>query len=591
MRSIQPTQTKARRITPKKGQITVLNYKKARKPSLNKTESKETTPDPANKKHSRSKESSQVVSRDSGPKRKKLRVYSPPSSEAEETPHGLPDQDESVNHHRPANGTEEELEESGPHALVIKANPLSSSRESPDSDSRLSSRSASLRSSLNGNVSSVIPEVPQTPPSGTENEAYPTDESSDLRPEPFWIPFGHLQSLDNPKARHAFSLQNDARDSRRLVVGSNKGNCDVLVSGPDVGKVHCALTLRFEADKNKHLQRTVTAQRITTRVCPPNALTTIRVNHEDNKVGDETVLPSGATIQFGNGDRFAYIGPQFSDLYSVHDSLYGHDMVDANSVVQSVTRNHDQQSLVSKTIPADRVRMARKEIAAFHALGYHERLVHFVEAFCDYDSNQHHLIFEAGLQDLFKYTIEHRKDYQDWLITSAPIWITQITEGIAHLHGLGMSHRDLKPENILVVVSNFGRVTMKVMDLGLARLATEPVPEKWRYGTRKWKAPAAFRFGCKDDRPIDCYGVGRILYFLLTESTWPEEESVDPTKICACAKTCEDACVKRHAAFEVIESVASPACIEFLKKLLVSVPGECMTVSEMLSHEYLVSGF
>lgn len=91
----------------------------------------------------------------------------------------------------------------------------------------------------------------------------------------------------------------------------------------------------------------------------------------------------------------------------------------------------------------------------------------------------------------------------------------------------------MKPKNILVFLTGAGEIEVKLADFGLVRLKSQPVESNvslcqrllnqtsdWSFagiqcsaGTPGWMAPAAFR-QYHDDHLIDCYGVGRILFFM-----------------------------------------------------------------------------
>src|ERR1700676_2420887 len=51
---------------------------------------------------------------------------------------------------------------------------------------------------------------------------------------------------------------------------------------------------------------------------------------------------------------------------------------------------------------------------------------------------------------------------------------TQVAAGLAAVHKQKLIHRDIKPSNIMVSLEEGGRVTAKIIDLGLAKAVNEP---------------------------------------------------------------------------------------------------------------------
>ncbi len=88
----------------------------------------------------------------------------------------------------------------------------------------------------------------------------------------------------------------------------------------------------------------------------------------------------------------------------------------------------------------------------------------------------------------------------------------QILQGLAHMHGCGVAHRDIKPENVLFDLNH----TVKICDLGLARLTNDEPPFTSYHATRWYRAPelllGATRYNCA----VDMWAFGCIMPELYT---------------------------------------------------------------------------
>lgn len=92
----------------------------------------------------------------------------------------------------------------------------------------------------------------------------------------------------------------------------------------------------------------------------------------------------------------------------------------------------------------------------------------------------------------------------------------QCLDGLAAAHSLGMLHRDIKPSNIMLSTPATGRMQVKILDLGLSKIANEPTPQTIDHtgtllGSIYTMAPEQF-----EQRPLDArtdlYSLGCVLY-------------------------------------------------------------------------------
>jgi len=98
---------------------------------------------------------------------------------------------------------------------------------------------------------------------------------------------------------------------------------------------------------------------------------------------------------------------------------------------------------------------------------------------------------------------------------------TQVARGLAAIHKRNLVHRDIKPSNIMILLEEEGGVTAKIIDLGLAKPATEApsdpaisIPGTFA-GTPEFASPEQFA-GVSVDIRSDLYALGVTLWEMLT---------------------------------------------------------------------------
>src|SRR6516225_5218 len=101
---------------------------------------------------------------------------------------------------------------------------------------------------------------------------------------------------------------------------------------------------------------------------------------------------------------------------------------------------------------------------------------------------------------------------------------TQVATGLAAVHEQNLVHRDIKPSNIMVNLEEGGAVTVKIIDLGLAKPAPDApaqaaisIPGAFA-GTPEFASPEQFA-GIGVDIRSDLYSLGATLWKMLTGQT------------------------------------------------------------------------
>ncbi|CAD8095271.1 unnamed protein product [Paramecium primaurelia] len=139
---------------------------------------------------------------------------------------------------------------------------------------------------------------------------------------------------------------------------------------------------------------------------------------------------------------------------------------------------------------------------------------HFTQLLKIYEGNQAvYLVFEQQKGgDLQRFLNENENILTEKTAFQA---IKQLLQGISLMHNLNYMHRDLKPENILLKNKD-SLEELIISDLGLAeKVNNEQKPLFTLCGTPGYVAPEVLKKQPYDHK-VDIYGIGIILYTLLT---------------------------------------------------------------------------
>lgn len=142
------------------------------------------------------------------------------------------------------------------------------------------------------------------------------------------------------------------------------------------------------------------------------------------------------------------------------------------------------------------------------------------------ENNELFFIFECMEHNLYQIMKERETPFSEGEIRSL---MSQMLQGLAHMHKNGYFHRDLKPENLLVTNN-----ILKIADFGLAREVASMPPYTEYVSTRWYRAPEVLLQSSSYTPAVDMWAVGAILAELFSLSPiFPGESEIDQLyKIC-----------------------------------------------------------
>ncbi|MDF1738523.1 MAG: serine/threonine-protein kinase [Verrucomicrobiales bacterium] len=99
----------------------------------------------------------------------------------------------------------------------------------------------------------------------------------------------------------------------------------------------------------------------------------------------------------------------------------------------------------------------------------------------------------------------------------------QIIDPLISAMELNLLHRDIKPENIMLSQLRSGRIQVKILDFGLAKITCKPRVQTVDLsgsflGSVSYAAPEQFEHGLLDQR-TDLYSLGCVFYYALTQNS------------------------------------------------------------------------
>ncbi|KAK4492186.1 hypothetical protein RD792_002984 [Penstemon davidsonii] len=124
------------------------------------------------------------------------------------------------------------------------------------------------------------------------------------------------------------------------------------------------------------------------------------------------------------------------------------------------------------------------------------------------ENNELFFIFEYMEHNLYQIMKDQEKSFTEEEIRAL---MSQVLQGLAHVHKQGYIHRDLKPENLLVT-----NKTIKIADFGMARELSSMPPFTDYVSTRWYRAPEVLLQSSSYSPAIDMWAVGAIMAELFT---------------------------------------------------------------------------
>ena len=150
--------------------------------------------------------------------------------------------------------------------------------------------------------------------------------------------------------------------------------------------------------------------------------------------------------------------------------------------------------------------------------------------------------------------------------------VSQVAQAIEHVHGHGYIHRDVKPENILLDEN----LEAKLCDFGLCVEMENEAERRMRVGTYEYMSPEGLNKQLQG-KEVDVWALGVLLYEMFhNKPPFPGTNAAE---------------VQRSLAQGLrIGPHVPPVAKDLIEKLLVANPQQRLSISGLLSHEFLTAG-
>lgn len=183
--------------------------------------------------------------------------------------------------------------------------------------------------------------------------------------------------------------------------------------------------------------------------------------------------------------------------------------------------------VINKRAPVLQEYYKNKEIIFILSMPPHPNLVHIHDLFIDKKHLKLHIVMESLNQNL--YQLMNARKHLPFRDSTLKSIISQVLDGIRHIHHNNFFHRDIKPENILVIptIQYYGKKSLipphrkhdsyivKVADYGLSRSINNLSPYTSYISTRWYRSPEILLRRKWYSKPVDIWAFGVLVVELI----------------------------------------------------------------------------